>query len=88
LRLMVPIFLRDQEDHPRIQARLEITRELLGLRCEQTLEYWSSGATRLERLWSLILLGDFASMYLAFQNGEDPTPVEVIDTLKARMRQF
>lgn len=88
LRLMVPIFLRDQEDHPRIQARLEITRELLGLRCEQTLEYWSSGTTRLERLWSLILLGDFASMYLAFQNGEDPTPVEVIDTLKARMRQF
>ncbi|HON00213.1 MAG TPA: SIS domain-containing protein [Acidobacteriota bacterium] len=52
------------------------------------MEYWSSGATRLERLWSLILLGDFASMYLAFQNGEDPTPVEVIDTLKARMRQF
>ncbi|GAB4245644.1 MAG: bifunctional phosphoglucose/phosphomannose isomerase [Acidobacteriota bacterium] len=88
LRRVLPIFLRDEEDHLRIQARAEITRELLAGHAEETLEFWSAGDTRLERLWSLVLLGDFASVYLAFLQREDPTPVEVIDLLKTRMKQF
>lgn len=88
LRRILPIFLRDEEDHPRVQARAEITRELIAPHAEETLEFWSAGETRLERLWSLVLLGDFASVYLALLQREDPTPVEVIDLLKARMKQF
>lgn len=87
LALTLPIFLRDREDHPRVQMRMEFTRKLLGEKAGTVLEYWTEGETWLERLWSLILLGDYASIYLAFLNDEDPTPVEVIESLKKRLSQ-
>lgn len=86
LQQMVPIFLRDRDDHPRVQIRADLTRELLRQKAGGVLEYWTQGDGWLERLWSLILLGDYASVYLAFLNQEDPTPVEVIDDLKVRLK--
>jgi glucose/mannose-6-phosphate isomerase len=44
------------------------------------------GEGRLARLFSLILLGDVTSVYLAYLRGVDPTPVRAIDALKAQMR--
>lgn len=84
---IVPIFLRDREDHPRVQIRARITRDLLAQKTGTVLEYWSEGDSWLERLWSLILLGDYASVYLAFLNQEDPTPVVVLDYLKSRLKE-
>lgn len=86
LRRLAPIFLRDREDHPRIQPRVEMTRKMLEEYCAVALEYWSEGESWLERLWSLILLGDYASVYLAILNDEDPSPVQAIDELKGRLR--
>ena len=40
------------------------------------------GETPLERLISLVLLGDLVSLYLAILRGVDPTPVAVIEQLK------
>jgi hypothetical protein len=34
-----------------------------------------------------MILGDFASVYLAYLNGVDPTPISVIDHLKDRLRE-
>jgi glucose/mannose-6-phosphate isomerase len=34
---------------------------------------------------SLVLLGDLVSVYLAVLRGVDPTPVEEIEALKARL---
>ena len=45
----------------------------------------SMGDSRLERIFSLIQMGDFISYYLAVLNEVDPTPVEVIENLKARL---
>lgn len=83
---LVPIFLRDREDHPRVGIRADITRQLVSEKSGTSLEYWTQGETWLERLWSLILLGDYASIYLALLNEENPTPVEVIDLLKNRLK--
>ena len=83
----VGIFLRDREDHERVQMRAEATRDLLAEQGDSTLEYWSDGDSWLQRLWTLVLLGDYASVYLALLNQEDPTPVEVIDYLKDRLKQ-
>lgn len=44
-----------------------------------------SGPDPLARLAALVALIDFASVYLAFLTGVDPTPVASIDALKARM---
>ncbi|MFQ5928319.1 MAG: bifunctional phosphoglucose/phosphomannose isomerase [Acidobacteriota bacterium] len=87
LRQFVQIFLRDRDDHPRVQLRAEITREFVAENLGSCLEYWTEGETWLERLWTLILLGDYASVYLAFLNQENPTPVAVIQDLKNRLKE-
>lgn len=87
LRQLIPIFLRDREDHPQVQVRTEFTRQLVADKSGAVLEFWSEGESWLQRLWTLILLGDYASLYLAFLNRENPTPVSVIEDLKSRLRQ-
>jgi len=87
LRQILPIFLRDHEDHPRVQIRAEITRDILAERAGAALDFWTDGETWLERLWTLLLLGDYASVYLAFLNQEDPTPVDAIEGLKNRLKE-
>lgn len=82
------IYLRDREDHPRIQKRMEITRALIEKTGAPVLEAWSRGRSRLARLFSLIFLGDLASVYLAVLCGVDPTPVHKIDLLKKRLEEF
>jgi glucose/mannose-6-phosphate isomerase len=37
---------------------------------------------------SLVLLGDLVSLYLAVLRGVDPTPVEVIERLKAALAEL
>ena len=37
------------------------------------------------RLMSLILVGDYASVYVGLRRGIDPTPVAVIDRLKSTL---
>ena len=43
------------------------------------------GETRLERLVSLLLLGDLVSLYIAVLRGVDPVSVRMIDLLKERL---
>ncbi len=87
LRQVLPVFLRDREDHLRIQIRAEITREMLTHRSGAVLEFWTDGETWLERLWTLVLLGDYASVYLAFLNQEDPSQIDAIEGLKNRLKE-
>jgi glucose/mannose-6-phosphate isomerase len=87
LRQVLPVFLRDREDHPRIQTRAEITREMLAGHAGAVLEFWTDGETWLERLWTLVLLGDYASVYLAFLNQEDPSQIDAIEGLKNRLKE-
>ncbi|MGH7495907.1 MAG: bifunctional phosphoglucose/phosphomannose isomerase [bacterium] len=82
------IYLRDRQDHPRVQKRMEITRELIEKTSVPVIEAWSEGQSRLARLFSLIFLGDLVSVYVAILSGVDPTPVRKINLLKERLEQF
>jgi glucose/mannose-6-phosphate isomerase len=82
LRKVGVVFLRDREDHPQVQRRYDLTRELISGRAGVLHEIWSEGESLLARVSSTIYLGDFVSLYLAYLNNIDPTPVEVIDYLK------
>ncbi len=44
------------------------------------------GETRLERLVSLVLLGDLVSLYSAVLRGADPVNIDALDWLKAQLR--
>jgi glucose/mannose-6-phosphate isomerase len=49
---------------------------------------YSEGNSLLTRMFSLIFLGDWISYYLAILNKVDPTPVKVIDYLKAELAKI
>ena len=47
----------------------------------------SRGESRLERVLSLVLLGDLVSVYMAALSGVDPTPTEALDRGQGSPRQ-
>jgi len=79
--------LRDASEHPRVSRRIAITLELMRGDGVAAREIWSEGRSLVTRIFSLIYVGDFASIYLAFLNGEDPTPVHRIQELKRRLSE-
>jgi glucose/mannose-6-phosphate isomerase len=79
------VFLDDSDLHPRVRQRIELTRGLISATGAATFRVESRGETRMERLVSLVLLGDLVSFYLAVLRGVDPTPVEPIQRLKAAL---
>ncbi|OPX85450.1 MAG: bifunctional phosphoglucose/phosphomannose isomerase [Pelotomaculum sp. PtaB.Bin104] len=86
LKQLHVIILRDDRDHPRVQKRIEITKEVIQKSVGGFTEVWASGEGVLSRLFSLIYTGDFASVYLAALYGVDPGPVKVIDFLKQELQ--
>ena len=80
------VFLEDSDQHPRVRQRIELTARLIEPEAAGTVRLESRGATRLERVLSLVLLGDLVSIYLAVLRGVDPCPVDVIDRLKEELR--
>ncbi len=79
------VFLDDSDLHPRVRQRIELTRGLISAAGAPTFRVESRGETRMERLVSLVLLGDLVSLYLAVLRGVDPTPVETIERLKTAL---
>jgi len=85
LRKVGVVLLRDQGDHAQVQRRFELTRDILGDKAGAVHEVWSKGDSILARVLSLIYLGDFVSLYLAYLNAADPMPVQVIDAFKSKL---
>ncbi|MBZ5498289.1 MAG: bifunctional phosphoglucose/phosphomannose isomerase [Acidobacteriia bacterium] len=85
LQQIAVVLLRDRGDHPQVQRRFDLTREILARKTAIVHEVWSEGESLLARIFSAICLGDFVSLYLAFLNAVDPTPVPVIETLKQKL---
>jgi len=65
----------------------EGVEELAGRHGARSLRIAARGASRLARLWSLVLLTDFASVYLALLDGRDPSAIEPIAWLKGRVAE-
>lgn len=84
LRLFV---LRDVEEHPQVVKRRHASVRLAQDRGVPVSEILAEGVHPLERLATLIGLGDYASVYLALGYGIDPAPVSAIMELKARISQ-
>jgi glucose/mannose-6-phosphate isomerase len=76
------VFLDDSDLHPRIRQRIELTRGFVASRGAATYRVDGVGETRIERVVSLVLLGDLVSVYLAVLRGIDPSPVDSIARLK------
>lgn len=80
------VLLRDPPDeHPQVTRRAEVSKDIAESRGVALSELTVEGASRLERLASLVGLIDFASVYTALGQGIDPTPIAAIVDLKARI---
>ncbi len=85
LKECVVIFLKDASDHKRIQMRMNLTKGVIQRYAGKVVEFSSQGKGLLARMFSLIHLGDWLSLYLATLYQADPTPVEVIKYLKTEL---
>lgn len=74
--------LRGDGIHPRVQRRLDLVSDLVQSVGGRVAWFAAKGKGLLARLYSLAILGDLASVYLAGALGVDPTPVANIDRLK------
>ncbi len=81
------VMLRDTEEHPQVARVREAAVRLAHDRGVPVTELAADGAHPLERLASLVGLGDYASTYLALGYGVDPSPVPAIAELKVRISQ-
>ena len=82
---VVGVFLEDSDQHPRMARRIELTGEVFERAGAECVSVSSRGETRLQRVLSLVLLGDLVSVYLATLAGVDPTPVEAIERFKTAL---
>jgi len=81
------VFIRDEDEPEETRLRIEITKELIQKNVAKIFEVWSLGESKLAKMLSTILIGDFTSVYLAVLRGVDPTPVRTISLLKDKMKQ-
>lgn len=79
------VFLEDPDERPQNRRRVELTAELAGAGVRTVERVSGVGSGRLQRLLSLVLLGDLVSLYLAILRQVDPVEIEAISTLKAAL---
>ncbi len=78
------IILRNEAEAPRMHVRVRATVDAMAAVGLETREVWAEGSSPLEQTLSLILVGDFVSIYLAVLRGIDPTPIPILTGLKER----
>ena len=81
------VLLQPNHANVRLQTRYEATAALLNQRGINLSRVFGSGSSALSQIMTAVLLGDYASCYLAMLNGVDPSPVHAIDALRQRMSQ-
>jgi glucose/mannose-6-phosphate isomerase len=79
------ILLEDSDQHPRERRRSQVTGGLIEPHASDVIRVEADGETRAARILELVLLGDLLSLALAARGGTDPSPIEAIDALKAKL---
>ena len=85
MKKAVIISLEDRDDHPMTRRHADVGLSLMGPNAARVERLETPGGHRLARMLSIMLLGDFMSVYLAYLNEVDPTPVKKIDALKKQL---
>jgi len=81
------ILIRDHDEPPEIKHRIEMTKMLALHKAQKILEIYARGKGRLAKMFSVLLVGDLVSVFLAILRGVDPAPVKTIDLIKREMNR-
>lgn len=79
------VFLRNETDFERTQLRMEINKKVIKKYTPNIQELWSKGKSYFERVFYIVHLTDWVSVYLAEAREMDDTEVKVIDFLKGEL---
>jgi glucose/mannose-6-phosphate isomerase len=82
---LAAVLLSEPGLHERNHARLELTGRLIADTGVQVEPVEAEGDSPLERMFSLILLGDLVSLYCAVLRDVDPVDIAMIDRLKSQL---
>ncbi len=79
--------LSDEEDHPRIQKRMDITEQIYKERGIKTFRFKLEGSSRAEKIFKGLLVADWASLELSVSRYKtDPDTVPFIEKFKKLMK--
>jgi glucose/mannose-6-phosphate isomerase len=79
------ILIRDLQEPKEIRNRIEATKSFALSRAKKVLEIWAEGTGKLAKMFSVLVVGDYVSVYLAVLQDKDPTPVNVIVKVKKEL---
>lgn len=79
------IFLKDAKDHPRVQKRLDILQKLYRDRGLAVDVLELQGETKLEKIFSSLLLADWAALHMAENYGLESEQVPMVEEFKKLM---
>jgi glucose/mannose-6-phosphate isomerase len=81
------VSLEDPDAHPRNAVRSALTADIARAGASPVVRVTARGSTPVERLVSLVLLGDLVSVYAAVLRAADPVNIPAIDGLKAALAE-
>lgn len=79
--------IRSKLEHERVGKRFTISERLLSGRRPAPEIVEPAGDTVAKQLFWTSMFGDFVSIYLALLNGINPTPVDLVEKLKAELNK-
>jgi glucose/mannose-6-phosphate isomerase len=82
----VGVVLEDGHESSKMKKRAEVTASLVG-ELASFHHVRAVGGTLFEKMLSLVLYGDFVSLYMAVLNGVDPENIDSINVLKSELAQ-
>ena len=84
-QVLTLVELRHDHEHPQLRRRVLATRAIVEETVAAVLEVQAEGDGRLAQLVDLMYLGDWVSLYMAFDAGVDPGPIDAIARLKSEL---
>lgn len=79
------IVLHDDDDHPRVQKRMEVLKKLFTDRGFPVETHPLAGTSVMEKIFSSLLLADWAAYYTADQYGLEAEQVPMVEEFKQRV---
>ena len=76
------VFLSDDSDHPQIRKRFEVAKKLFENRGFAVQVIPLTGANLSEKIFSSLIIADWAAYYTAFANGAESEQVPMIEEFK------
>ena len=71
-----------------MRFREEVFKSMIEEKVTTIIEIETEGKSKLTRIFSLVQLADWVSLYLAMLNGVNPTTIVNIDKMKAKLADF